>query len=63
MKGGIGREEWKRRGEGGEEGKEDEEGEKEGLLPLELRSGYAPDFSCTHDLIGYFSATFLLSIL
>jgi len=35
--------EWERRGEeGGGEGKEDEGGEKEGLPPLEWRSGYAP---------------------
>ena len=40
--GGIGRGRWKRRGgEGGGEGREDKGGEKEGLPPLEWRSGYA----------------------
>jgi len=55
-----------RRGEeGGGEGKEDEAVEKEGLPPLEWRSGYAPDFMfkihrirmricCAIKIISYF---------
>ena len=47
-KGGIGPwgREWERRGEeGGGEEEEDDGGEKEGLPPLEWRSGYAPGSS------------------
>jgi len=37
-----------RKEEGGGEGKEDEGGEKEGLPPLEWRSGYAPAYKLTY---------------